>query len=499
MSSKIIFWIDGSLTSFCLAYYLQQKLDSDFFAIIESYEKPKNFFKNQKLVKFNKTWFYHDSFQEQKELDVKYLENFEKKYEIGLWELAINERIFYRFNRIYNFSDNEIKLILEQECRLFEKILTENKPDFVIMFESTLHQHELFYRLCKKIGVKPLILNQPNIGRSIISENSRKIDQKIEFDKIPCTNKSLNELREFRKSFGNYNTIKNYRYQFKTSNLELLKATFKFFTQKNRHIKTLYTHRGRTKFRVLLDETKLKIKRKIRFSFIEKNLEKKLPLNENFVYFPLGVDEERNLLIGAPFYTNQIEIIRSIAKSLPIGYKLYVKENPAQKIRFWRSISEYKEIINIPNVRLLHPDLPPENIFEKCSLVITVNGSSGLDAAFFGKPSIVFSDLGYAILPSVSKLNSIQELPKLILTSLEKNVESTSLEKYLKVLYENSFDFDPMNFENKYNEVFYYNGHYYDVDISESKMKSFLEENKKTLESLTNNYLKKLDIHKKLL
>lgn len=499
MSSKIIFWIDGSLLSFCLAYYLQKKLGSDFFAIIDSYEKPKNFFKKQKLVKFNKTWFYHDSIQEHKELDVNYLKNFEKNYKIGLWELAINERIFYRFNRIYKFTDNEIKSILEQECRFFEKILTENKPDFVIMFEPTLHQHELFYRLCKKIGVKPLILNQPNISRSIISETSRKIDQKIEFDKIPCTNKNFNDLREFRKSITNYNTIKNYRNQFKKSNLELLKASFKFFKEKNRHIKTLYTHRGRTKYRVLLDEIKLKIKRNIRWSYIEKNLDKKLPLNEKFIYFPLGVDEERNLLIAAPFYTNQIEVIRSIAKSMPIEYKLYVKENPAQEIRFWRSISEYKEITSIPNVRLLHPNLSTENIFEKCSLVITINGSSGFDAAFFGKPSIVFSDLGYSILPFVSKLNCIQELPQLIQNSLEKNIESTSLEKYLKILYDNSFDFDPLDFENKYNDFFYHNGHYFDVDISESKMQSFLEKNEKTLESLANHYLKKLDFYEKLL
>ncbi len=492
MSSKILFWIGGALTTYCLSYYLQKKINSNFYAIIDTYDKPKTFFKNQNLVKFQKTWFYHDHFQNITKPDLNYLSNFEKKYDINLWELAINERIFYRFNRIYKFSDDEILSILENECRLFEKILTEINPDFLIMFESTLHQHELLYRICKKTGTKVLILNQPNISRCIISEKPRNLDLKVKLDDIPSTNKNFNELREYRKSLSNYKMIKNYKSHFKVSNLELAKSSLKFLFSENKHIKTHYTHRGRTKLKVVFDEIKLKINGKFRFSFINKNLETTLPLDEKYVYFPLGVDEERNLLIAAPYYTNQLEVIRSIAKSLPIGYKLYVKENPAQKIRFWRNISEYKEILNIPNVRLFHPNFSTEQILEKCSLVITINGTSGFDAAFFEKPSIIFTDLGYSILPSVSKLNSIQELPKLILESLKKTVYSKDLEQYLKVLQDNSFDFDPMDFENKYNEFFYHDGHYLDVPISESKMKKFLEINKITLENLAFEYEKKI-------
>ena len=59
---------------------------------------------------------------------------------------------------------------------------------------------------------------------------------------------------------------------------------------------------------------------------MEKELSKELPNDTSFVYFPLGVDMERNLLISAPFYTNQVEIIRHIAKALPI-----VKRGPKQK------------------------------------------------------------------------------------------------------------------------------------------------------------------------
>ncbi len=493
MSTNILFWVSGALTTFCLAHYLQKKTDSNFFAIIDTYDKPRVFFKNQNLVTFKKTWFYHDFFKNIKKPDLKYLSNFQKKYDINLWKLAINERIFYRFNSIYKFSNDEILSILEHECRFFEKILFDIKPDFLIMFESTLHQEELFYTMCKKIGIKILIFSEPNISRCIISENPRKLDIPIDFQTLESSNKNFNELRSYRKSFTTYNTVQKYREKFKVSNLELLKSTLKFLFSENHHIKTHYTHRGRTKFKVLKDEIRKKLNRKFRNSFINSNFKSKIIFNEKFIYFPLAVDEERNLLIAAPNYTNQVEVLRNIAKSLPIDYKLYVKENPAQIIRYWRSISEYKEIMDMPNVILIHPNFSTEEIYKNCSLVITIGGSSGLDAAFYEKPSIIFADLGYSILPSVSKLNSIEELPRLISESLTKKVDSNDLEKYITLLHDNSFEFNVMDFENKYNEFFYHDGHYLDVHIQESKMKDFLENQKIILETLASEYLKKIN------
>ena len=126
----------------------------------------------------------------------------------------------------------------------------------------------------------------------------------------------------------------------------------------------------------------LSLDKKTRKSFIDSSLLSEVDLNKKYVYFPLAVDLERNLLIDAPFYTNQIEIIRSVVKSLPVGYSLYVKENPAQVSREWRDINEYKEIMNIPNTYLIHPSYPSEKLLEKCGLVITIAGTSALKQLF---------------------------------------------------------------------------------------------------------------------
>ena len=60
MKDKILFWLDAHLLYFCIAYALQKKYTADYSAIIDVTYKPKKFFQQQKLVNFNKTWFYND-------------------------------------------------------------------------------------------------------------------------------------------------------------------------------------------------------------------------------------------------------------------------------------------------------------------------------------------------------------------------------------------------------------------------------------------------------
>ena len=235
--------------------------------------------------------------------------------------------------------------------------------------------------------------------------------------------------------------------------------------------------------------------RKTRKKFLD-TLTEKLP-EKPFVYFPLAVDMERNLLINAPFYTNQIELIRHIAKSLPINFTLVVKENPAQISRDWRPLSDYKEIMDIPNVSLISPNVSYDKILEKSSLIILIGGTTGFEAAFYGKPSIVFSDMIYSLVPSIFRIKNLEELPHLIKTALNYQPESDSLDKYLTLIEQHSFDFDYLNFLNEFNNIFFREDRLSNVDISASKMENFLDKNKSVLELVANEHIKKIEWHKK--
>ena len=497
MTDKILFWLGADFTHFCSSYYLKKSIDAEFYAIIDITNKPKSFFENQTLVKFNKVWFFNDYIKKNHKPDLIYLANFEKKYKINLLELAINERIFYRFFDFYKFSTEEMLSIVEQECKLFEKVVSEIKPDFLITKEASRHHHQLFCELCNSIGIKVIMMSQAKIGyKCMLSEESHKFPFPESLNSLQSSNLSLKEIQKYLKSFDVSKQLKSYLAKEGGSSREFLKSVFEYLISDNSHSQTQYYYYGRTKLSVIKNFIKSSMNRYLRKSFIDHNLLKEVPKNSSYVYFPMAVDMERNLLITAPYYTNQIETIRHIVKSLPVNYQLYVKENPNAASRDWHSIDEYKEIMKIPNVKLIHPSTDVETIYQNSSLVIATAGSSPFEAAAYGKPSIIFSDQIYDILPSVFKVENIKDLPELIRKALQTKVNTNDLDSYIHLLEKNTFDFDILGFSAMFKDRFYHGGSLLDVTISEEQLQQFLEEQKDTLEKFTLEHIKRINWYK---
>ena len=504
MKDKIIFWFGGDFTQFCMAYYFQKKFDCEMYSIVDITNTTKLFFKNQKLINFKKTWYLHDQYHETTQKpDIEYLKKFEKKYKIDLWKLAINERMFYFFNDFHKFKTNEILSILEQICKFYEQFFLEVKPDFLITKLTAFHHLELFRQMCIYHGTKVLMLSNPKISnKNIISEDDTKIDYVDNLDNIECDEKSFEELRNDLKSLHAGLSLKKQMFGYwemhaSNSILNSLRPLLHYIISPNVNTKTHFNYYGRTKFKVIKNAIKLVLQKKYREIFLRKNLIFNPDLDSPYVYFALGIILERHILIGAPYFTNQIELIRHIAKSLPIGYRLYVKEHPGQRSREWRSISDYQEIINIPNVTLIHYSFSENKLLKNSSLVITTAGTTSFEATFVGKPSIVFGDVLYSYLPSVSKVNSMDELPKIIKNSLATKPQSKDLSKYMKILSENIIDFNFWQFLGDFDEQFTYHGGYRDVKIDENELESFIKERGESLDYLATCHIKKIEQHKK--
>ena len=78
MGSKILFWIDPTLVDFAMAKFLEEKYEK--YAIIET-NQGRDFYQKQKLVKFNRIWFFRDCFSNLDfKPDLQYLQKFEEKY-----------------------------------------------------------------------------------------------------------------------------------------------------------------------------------------------------------------------------------------------------------------------------------------------------------------------------------------------------------------------------------------------------------------------------------
>ena len=492
MNSKAIFWVNDALSFIGLPKTLQEKHNFDIYAILDITDKQKKFFQEQKLIKFSKIWYFHDHISKTTEKpDTEYLKLIEKKYKINLSLLVSNERFFNKWNQYYEFSSDEKLSIVEQECKLFEKILDEIQPDFLITAMTTLHYNHLFYEICKARGIKILMCRHSFlIGKDIISSKVHSLDNTQCSDKVNFN--SLADAQNYLKKHSSTSKNKFHTENLLASKTDYLKAILKFLFSSNTNTKTHYTYYGRSKFAVLKGTIFSIIKKRRRESFINKNLIGDIKNKKPIIYFPLQAEPERTTLIQAPNYTNQIDVITNIVKSLPPGYELYVKEHPLNIFREWRSVCDYKKIMKLPNVKLIHPSVKSEDLIEKSSLVITISSTSGLEAAFHNKPSIIFADLDYSILPSVHKIKAIDELPHAINASLKKEVKVSDLNYYVNLINANSFEIDFDSIDSDFDHNFHYGGFLADVEIPIEKMKLFLERHSNDFDKIAVECIKKI-------
>jgi hypothetical protein len=502
MKEKILFFTDGWFLNFGLAKYLQKKYDADLFAIFNFEDKAKEFFQNQNLVEFRKTWFFLDNLSNDlTEPDLKYLEEIEQKYNIDLWKIAYSDSIFYKYNKFHKFNPKEILCLIEQECKFFEKILDEIKPDFLSIYLTTSHYQELLSSICKVRGIKLLTLGPARFAkRMLISQEGLIIDNiHDKMQNASPSKRNSSELQDYFKKHDATQSIKSYsRKAFENNTIARYSVVLKFFfSLRSEKFYTRYYNFGRTRSKVFKTKISNFFNKRTRKNFIDKNLVKKIPKSK-YVYFPLQSEPERVILLNSPFHTNQISIIQNIAKSLPIGYNLLVKEHPSMKILGpWRPISIYKEIQDLPNVVLIHPDVSNETAIKNSDLVITIAGTTGQEASFCRKPVITFTEQIYTSLPSVSILKNFEDLPNMIKNSLETKVNLDDLGKFIDIVEENTFPLDYIKMTTDFAFRFGFKGPIMDAKLSSSKIEKYIHDYEEQFEILSEEHLKKINEYRK--
>jgi len=347
------------------------------------------------------------------------------------------------------------------------------------------HRIHLFYEICKSLGISTLTLSPTRIGyRMMISSDF----DKLENNKIDSLSKDF----DVESYFNKYDTFKQQQTRGDKHEQDVRKKNL-FANLEN---KNYYTTFGRTRGKIIARILEFKIlrKRQNREKFFDKFAIKKL--DTPFVYFALHVEPERSITLTSPFFRDQLEIITRIAKALPVNYKLYVKEHPfmlkTRSSLIFRELSYYKKIISLPNVELIHPTLKLDQIYSNCSLVVTISGTSPIEAALHKKPSIVFSDVSFSYLPFISRIRNIEELPNIIKKSLNQKFDFTELGDYVRKVHENSFEIDFSGFLNSVVE-FYNNYLLNNDDIQEKEVSSFLQKNESDFNKLSQAYLQKIN------
>jgi hypothetical protein len=147
-----------------------------------------------------------------------------------------------------------------------------------------------------------------------------------------------------------------------------------------------------------------KIVKPIRKKFIQhvvfENQDSAWKLNRHqfrYAVYPLNTEPEVALLVYGRTYRNQIETVRNIASSLPVGWKLVVKEHP--NALGYRTRRFYEKLREIPNVILLGPNVNTNRLVREADLLFVVFGTIGLEAIMNKIPVITFCETPYGSFP----------------------------------------------------------------------------------------------------
>ena len=127
-----------------------------------------------------------------------------------------------------------------------------------------------------------------------------------------------------------------------------------------------------------------------------------IDLDGPFVYFALQLQPEMTTsALGGPF-KDQALAIETLARMLPPGVRILVKENPKQGA-YMRGPMFFHRLARIPQLQFMPSHASTHALTERALYVATISGTVGWEAIRQGKAALVFGHAWYNSLPGVHK------------------------------------------------------------------------------------------------
>ncbi len=187
-----------------------------------------------------------------------------------------------------------------------------------------------------------------------------------------------------------------------------------------------------------MKKLRYKAKKKIeQLKKIYNNMCQTISFDKKYLYFPLHYQPERTSSPEGDIYVDQWLVINMISCLLPKGWNLYVKEHPSQFMYYnrgfmGRTMDFYKDISKFKNVKMVDDKINPFKLIDNAKAVVTLTGSSGLEAVLRGIPALVFGYAWYRNCPGVFYTTTTSECAD-ALKKIDDDfkINSKEAEKYL--------------------------------------------------------------------
>jgi len=371
-------------------------------------------------------------------VDMDYLKEIEEKYthykNLNLQLMASQENTkHYHFRYYWSLTDYDENLYwLELNYKKILSIIDEFKPDMILDFDNAELQRTIMNEVAYAKNIPYITVEYSKFGyyKYPTLQNTIGIDDYVvdKFNEnVKKSPEELKEMYDYIYDFRSKTSIMNKEFagtvtsQYKRDSiiwiLRVLRGKFHYFfnqdiTAKNlklkRTDKRLYAATWpylRHYFQVMTWKRK----------FMGKNDLFENPVEgEDYVYMPLHLIPESTVFVKASYYVDEANLIEQVSKSLPVGWKLYVKEHQAmlgeRGLEFYMKI---KELHNVRLVQINHFNDPKPWIVNSKG-VITIVGTTAFEEALMGRKSIVFGDVPFNLIDGITKCTDFEKLPEMI-------------------------------------------------------------------------------------
>lgn len=404
-------------------------------------------------------------------IDYEYLTHLEKEYGIpNLWPFIMPDRVI-RYNLYLRAYPNDVSLYTHEEmvkmvqvtARAIIEFFEKEKPDFIVFSVVGNLSSMLLYHIAKKNGIRTFLFEGPRIGikyllterydrSTFLEQTFKKIRKIAQPEQKPLRMEARKFLSDFQRA-PRYFLQDASAAEIVTTNFDVRRLRYFKFLLPHRLFRSIHwtlravlkylcnTHKDDYIIMKPWHEFIDKIKRKTRILWGYGDLYDNPIPGEDFAYFALHAEPEAYPMVLAPFYIDQLWLAKQIARSLPLSYKLYVKDHPV--MMGLRSRSYYKELKKIPNIRFIDTSVSSLALIQKSKLTLTITGTTGWEAALLKKPVIIFGAMYYDTLAGVKKCLNIQDLPFLIKQQLESfSYDEGELLDLISAALEESVDVD---------------------------------------------------------
>ena len=397
-------------------------------------------------------------------IDWDFLHAIEKEYGIpNLWPYLYIDRIVMDGQHIREYPHDQPTLSYENMLRCVQvnakaiiDFLDKERPDCVVFSVVGSVVSTMLYHIAKKKGIRVINIDFARIGNRIAySEIDGTLTWvKEKFDELQNgrTSERIDDARKFLEAFRKQPAPYDIEHQSEAYGEKKRLSALKFL-QPVKLLKTfpwyLKTLRSDLRKNRDPDYTDIfiwwaawdRIKRTMRNLRGFNDLFAEPQLDKPFVYFPLHIEPEIAIMRYAPFYCNQQELVRTVARALPLDTLLYVKEHPGMV--GYRTRAYYKELLKIPNVCLIMPHFRGGVLAQHSILTITITSTSAWEALLLKRPVITFGDVFFNDIPGVKRCRGAEDLPHLVKEQLENwKYDEKTLLNYVSALFEDSVEVD---------------------------------------------------------